>query len=259
MKLISLLELRMNYVISPLQNGRCIIAGNHAFYRGNPDERYVYMLFLWLIEGYEKPILVDSGLYNVQEMNQGAAHVLAEPIIQSKDEATIAQLAMHGYKPEDIGYVFITHLHFDHVDQLDIYINAKIVVSAKGLALATANPGWVGSWAPGKTLKGLTDTWKDRTIVVDNKEVIPGINVLWLGGHTPCSQGICVRTALGEVVLTGDTVSLLRNFVEQIPIGVYYNLDECYSAMKKLAERDAIIIPSHDPNVFERFPEGVIG
>jgi len=249
----------MNYKIRALRNGDCVIAGNHAFYKGNPDERYRYMLFLWLIEGGEKPILVDGGLENVEEMNRGAAHVLAKPITQSADEATIAQLARHGYKPEDIGYIFITHLHFDHVDQLEIYKNAKIVVSAKGLREATKNPGWVGSWAPGKTLKGLTDTWKERVIAVDDVEVIDGISVMWLGGHTPCSQAVCVQTALGEAIMTGDTVSLLDNIERQIPVGVYHDLDECRSAMKKLAERDSIILPSHDPSIFDRFPEGIIG
>jgi glyoxylase-like metal-dependent hydrolase (beta-lactamase superfamily II) len=217
------------------------------------------MLFLWLIEGGDKPILVDAGLYNVEEMNRGAAHVMAQPIVQPSEEATLAQLARYGYRPEDIGYVFITHLHFDHVDQLDVYTSAKIVVSQRGLAAATADPEWVGSWAPGKTLKGLTDTWKERVIAVDDTEVLPGIQVMWLGGHTPCSQAICVQTALGEAVLTGDTVSLLANFEKQIPMGIYHNLKECRAALKNLAERESIIIPSHDPGIFDRYPEGVIG
>ena len=105
----------------------------------------------------------------------------------------------------------------------------------------------------------LTDTWKERTIAVDNEEVVPGISVMWLGGHTPCSQGVCVQTALGEAILTGDTVSLLHNIDKQIPVGVHHNLGECRTAMKKLAERNAIVIPSHDPGIFERFPKGVIG
>jgi len=249
----------MNYTIRPLRNGECVIAGHHAFYQGDPEERYPFGLFLWLIEGGDKPILVDAGLDDVEDMNRGAAHVLATPIVQPSEEATLAQLACHGYRPEDIGYVFITHLHFDHVDQLDLYTNAKIVVSARGLAAATANPGWRGSWAPGKTLEGLTNLWKDRVIVVDDAEVTPGIEVLWIGGHTPCSQAVCVQTAHGEVILTGDTVSMLGNIERQIPMGIHDNLDECRAALKMLAKRGSIIIPSHDPGVFDRYPEGVIG
>lgn len=249
----------MNYKIRPLRNGECVIAGNHAYYKGNPEERYPFTLFLWLIEGGDKPMLIDAGLEDVADMNKGAAHVLAKPIIQPPEETTLAQLARYGYKPEDIGYVFITHLHFDHVDQLDIYTNAKIVVSARGLAEATKNPGWVGSWAPGKTLEGLTNTWKDRVIAVDDAEIVPGISVLWLGGHTPCNQAVCVQTAIGETIFTGDTVSVLGNFKKQIPMGIHDNLEECQAALRKLAERGSIVIPSHDPGVFDRFPEGVIG
>jgi glyoxylase-like metal-dependent hydrolase (beta-lactamase superfamily II) len=148
---------------------------------------------------------------------------LAEPIVQPPEQATITQLARHGYRPEDMEYVFITHLHFDHVDQLE-----------------------------------LTNTWKDRVIATDDAEVVPGIRVMWIGGHTPCSQAICVQTAQGEAILTGDTVSLLANIEKQIPMGIYHNLEECRAALKKLAQRDAIILPSHDPGVFDRFPEGVI-
>jgi hypothetical protein len=108
----------MNYTIYPLKNGRCVIAGNHAFLGRNPAERYPYNLYLWLIRGWEEPILVDAGLKDVEEMNRGAAHVLAEPIVQCAGETVQAQLAKFGIGVEDIGWVFITHLHFDHVNEL---------------------------------------------------------------------------------------------------------------------------------------------
>jgi glyoxylase-like metal-dependent hydrolase (beta-lactamase superfamily II) len=246
----------MHYTIRPLRNGECVVAGHHAFYQGNPSERYTFTLFVWLIEGGDKPMLVEAGLYDVAEMNRTAAHVMAEPIVQPPEQATLAQLARHGYQPEDIGHVFITHMHFDHVDQLDLYTNAKIVVSARGLAAATAK---TRTWVPRKILEGLTNTWKSRVIAVDDAEVLPGIRVLWVGGHTPCSQAICVQTAKGEAIFPGDTVSLLANFERQIPLGVYDNLSECRATLKKLTERDYIILPSHDPGVSDRFPEGVIG
>lgn len=130
----------MSYTIHALINGECQVAGHHAYYQGNPDERYRFLLIVWLIEGPQGPMLVDTGLFHVDDMNQGAAHVLAEPIVQTPAQDIRAQLKRHGYAPEDIRCVFITHLHFDHVDQLDLYSNARYVVSQRGLqeALGTA-------------------------------------------------------------------------------------------------------------------------
>ena len=62
------------YRIYPLRNGICKIAGNHAFYGGPNAETYDYALYIWLVLGGDKPILVDAGLSNIEEMNRGAAH-----------------------------------------------------------------------------------------------------------------------------------------------------------------------------------------
>jgi glyoxylase-like metal-dependent hydrolase (beta-lactamase superfamily II) len=251
--------MEVRYRIKALPNGRCAVAGNHAFLGGDPREKYTYFLFLWLIEGGPKPILVDAGLRNVDEMNAGAAHVLAEPIVQPPDQTTRAQLAAHGVAPEDVGAVIITHLHFDHVDELDIYPNARIIVSKRGLEAATAFPGWHGSWAPFKTLQGLTQDWKDRVLAADDAEILPGIRTMWLGGHTPCSQAVLVQTEIGRVALTGDTVSLLANFERGVPVGVAVDYQQCRDAMNRLRQAADVVVPSHDPSVFTRFPNGVIG
>ena len=66
----------MTYTIRPLLNGTCQVAGHHAYYQGDPEARYTFLLLVWLIEGPEGPMLVDTGLTHVDDMNQGAAHVL---------------------------------------------------------------------------------------------------------------------------------------------------------------------------------------
>jgi glyoxylase-like metal-dependent hydrolase (beta-lactamase superfamily II) len=131
------------YRVYPLPNGTCKIAGNHAFYGGNNTETYEYALYLWLILGGEKPILVDAGLSDVEEMNRGAAHVLREPISQRPEEQSRVQLRKFGLRPEDIGHVLATHLHFDHVDDLLSYKNAKVYVGKKEwIGTTEAAPGW---------------------------------------------------------------------------------------------------------------------
>jgi len=243
------------YRIYPLPNGRCKIAGNHAFEGGDETETYEYMLFVWLILGGDKPILVDAGLNDVAEMNRGAAKVLREPITQRPDETVKAQLRKFGLTPDDIGHVFVTHLHFDHVDGLTDFKNARIYIGRKEWELATAND-CRGSWGHGRIMFTLRDEpgWNKRLVLVEDEEVLPGLESFFVGGHTLGSMAYRVNTAHGKVVLTGDTVSLLANIEKDIPVGVRMNLEDCITGMKKIRERADVVLPSHDPGTLDRWP-----
>lgn len=244
------------HTVTPLRNGRCAIAGNHVFADGDSAERYEFALLVWLVEGPSGPCLVDCGLRHVDEMNRGAAHVLAEPINQRPEEDVRRQLGRYGRSPEDIEAIFVTHLHFDHVDNLDLFPNARIVVSERGLRAATSDPGWAGSWTPGKTLEGLTGAWKPRVVLTDDAEVLPGIRTVWLGGHSPCSQGVLVDTAAGQAFLAGDTIHRHENLEQMRPIGVYHDLDECREALDRVRAMGVTLMPGHDPRSLELHAEG---
>ncbi len=241
------------YRIYPLRNGVCKLAGNHAFYGGNNAETYGYALYLWLILGGEKPILVDAGLTNVAEMNRGAAHVLREPITQDANESSRVQLRKFGLTPEDIGHVFITHLHFDHVDDVLQYSNAKIYVGKKEWDGATSQSP---SWGHGPFLHEFSNNpqCRGRLVLVEDQEVLPGIESFWIGGHTPGSTAYRIHTARGWAVITGDTISLLANFERNTPPGVFANLDECRAAIEKVRAKADIVLPSHDPGTLDRWP-----
>jgi glyoxylase-like metal-dependent hydrolase (beta-lactamase superfamily II) len=241
------------YRIYPLRNGVCKIAGNHAFYNGNEDESYDFALYLWLILGGDSPILVDAGLTDVAEMNRGAAHVLREPITQAENESSRAQLRKFGLKPEDIGHVLITHLHFDHVNDLLLYTNAKVYIGKKEWQGATTS---APSWGDGRIMHEFLNNpqCRKRLVLVEDQQVLPGIESFWVGGHTPGSMAYCVNTAYGRAVLTGDTVSLLANFERNIPLGIFSNLEECRQALDKIRARADIVLPSHDPGTLDRWP-----
>ncbi|MHC4797224.1 MAG: N-acyl homoserine lactonase family protein [Planctomycetota bacterium] len=244
---------RPTYRIYPLLNGMCKVAGNHAFYSGNSNETYDHALYIWLILGSDKPILVDAGLQNVTEMNRGAAKVLREPITQTPQQCSRAQLRKFGLGPEDIGQVFITHLHFDHIDELLKYTNATIHIGRREWELATAND-CRGSWGHGPILFKLRDdpAWRQRLHLIEDEEVLPGFESFWVGGHTPGSMAFLVNTIHGRVALTGDTVSLLSNMDK--PIGVYSNLKEVKTAIKTIRHKADIVLPSHDPSTLDRWP-----
>jgi len=243
----------VEYRIYPLRNGVCKIAGHHAFHGGSDKGLYDYALYIWLVLGGEKPVLVDAGLTDVAEMNRGAAHVLAEPITQGEHESSVAQLRKFGLSPDDIGHVLITHLHFDHVDDALLYRNAKIYVGKKEWEGAT---GRSPSWGHGPFLHAFLNDpqCKQRLVLVQDEEILPGIESFWVGGHTPGSMAYRVNTAHGRAVLTGDTISLLANFERAVPPGVHTSLKECRAAIEKVRAKAAIVLPSHDPGTLDRWP-----
>ncbi len=246
------------YRIYALRNGVCKIAGNHAFHGGDNGETYDYALYFWLILGGEKPIMVDAGLTDVAEMNRGAAPVLRQPITQDQRESTPAQLRRFGLAPEDIGHVLITHLHFDHVDDLPLYTKAGVYIGKKEWEGATAA---APSWGHARVLREFTSNiqCRERLVLVEDQEVLPGVESFWIGGHTPGSMAFCVNTAYGRVVLTGDTVPLLANFERNVPPGIFSDLEECRAAMAKIRSRADVVLPSHDPGTLDRWPPAPAG
>jgi len=241
------------YRIYPLRNGVCKIAGNHAFHGGNNEETCDFALFIWLILGGDKPMLVDAGITDLEEMNRGAAHVLREPITQSEHESSRAQLRKFGLTPEDIGHVFITHLHFDHVDDLLLYKNARVYIGKKEWeGVTTTAPHWGHPRVVHEFLNN--PQCKQRLVLVEDQNILPGIESFWVGGHTSGSMAYLVNTAYGRAVLTGDTISLLGNFERKIPPGVFSDLQECRAAIEKIGSRADIVLPSHDPVALKIWP-----
>jgi N-acyl homoserine lactone hydrolase len=244
------------YRIHPLRNGDVGIPGKYAFKGGSENEVHPYRLYAFLILGGAKPMLVDAGLIDVDDMNRGAAHVLASPIVQKPEHTIPNHLRRLGLAPEDVGHVFITHLHFDHVDGLDAFTNAAVYIGRKEWEHAKRAHEEGRGWAHGRLMHNFLSEpqWKRRLNLVEDQEILPGVESFLVGGHTPGSMAYSFNTAAGRTVCTGDTVSLLANLEKNIPIGVYHDLDECVSGMQKVRERADFVLPSHDPLNDERRP-----
>jgi glyoxylase-like metal-dependent hydrolase (beta-lactamase superfamily II) len=91
----------------------------------------------------------------------------------------------------------------------------------------------------------------------DDREILPGVRVYTGGRHTFASQYAGVRTRAGTVVLASDNAYLFENLERGVAIG--QTLDRAANVaaqarMLKLAARPALVVPGHDPAVFERFP-----
>ncbi|MEM1515573.1 MAG: N-acyl homoserine lactonase family protein [Candidatus Bathyarchaeia archaeon] len=138
------------------------------------------------------------------------------PVTKYSDENKLEnQLKLMGLSPKDISVVIFSHLHLDHAGGALLFKDLKtpLVAHKKELSYALyAN--WIGKpgaygWVDLEPLRGAPwICFEGETL-----EVFPGIDLIWVGGHTPGSIIMRVTTNHGSTyIFTGDFVHYLKSW-----------------------------------------------
>ena len=219
----------------------------------DPARKLDIAMTVWLVKGDGRVVLVDSGFYREQFLKQWKPKYFIKP-----SEA----LSELGVKPEDVTDVIISHMHWDHADGMDLFPNARIWLQKDEYVYYTGE-----AWQRKDTHGGID---KDDVLTAvrlnleghvglvngDAQEIIPGITCYIGGKHTYQSQYVGVRTKSGTVVLASDNMYLYENLEKHLPIAQTLDADSNLRAqdrMKQIATTPRLIIPGHDPAVFEKF------
>lgn len=232
----------LRYHLRALKNGQCEVRDYITFGDKWSEETRVYFLYIWLIEGGPKPMIVDTGPKDIDAFNKATEEYIPIGVTQAPDETTLGALAKAGVSPADVGYVFITHMHGDHFTNYDLFPNATIVTNENAFPDGPAS-------APADM--------RDRLLLVGDDEVAPGVSTFFLGCHSADSQGIAINTEKGRVVLSGDVAYMFENLEQDRPIRAE-DIEACRQALQVLRSRGDIVLPGHDPLILERFPGGII-
>jgi glyoxylase-like metal-dependent hydrolase (beta-lactamase superfamily II) len=254
----------MEYTIKICRNGTTKAPGPEIFYLKDWDKEYTLVTYLFIVRGGGHTMLVDTGCGDIEPINRMLHAEFGGKISFDlpQEETTGAILAREGVDPAQVDHVFVSHLHHDHAGNVDLFPNAKLVLSRHGwLEYAKKERPYYYAEAlfPSRPIRHIASQPADKLLLVDGEcEVLPGISCFWVGGHTPCCLAVQVNTARGRVVFTSDVAFFERNVTEEHPIGMFYNLWECHEAYKQIKRRADIIVTSHDPGVLARFPDGRI-
>ena len=212
----------------------------------------------WLISGGEKPVLVDSSFRAVEDATEQQGLTCR----RSPEQMLEAQLAKHGLKPADIGYLIHTHLHMDHAGQDYLLPNARILIQRKELQNAAAPNFYPAPFYDRVNVGRLIDPlWKQVDVLDGEGEILPGIRAVHMPGHTPAHQAVYVDTASGMAIITGDAaMNVATNVRKQVAPGIVDNMADVMNGLRRLAKEEAAgarLLPTHDPEVFSLYPDGV--
>ncbi len=245
----------MGWTIRPLKTGEIAGDRSNMTLGRNQGKKEVVPSIVWLIEGGPQLILVDTGMCETERANHHHPGSKQEP-----GEASHELLAKLGIKPEDIGMILFTHLHWDHCQNMELYTKATYVVHEKELAFAcNPIPPYYRSYEA--SVLGITAPFVGKRFeqVSGETKVAEGITVFPTPGHSPGHMSVEVQTAKGKYIIAGDAVMVYENLEEDPAqhlrfrmIGRYINMAEAWTSLERIAGRGGVILPDHDWKIFDQ-------
>ena len=212
-------------------------------------------VMVWLLKGSNgRNVLVDSGFYRQKFVEQWKVQEFRSPA---------DAVAAAGVAPDQITDIIISHAHWDHVDGADLFPKATVWIQRDEYQYYTGE-----AWHARNTHGGVDEedvqmlvkinlAGRLRFVNGDDQEPVAGIRCYIGGKHTYQSQYVSAATAAGTVVLTSDNVYLYENLEKRTPIAQTLDAASNLKAqdrIRTLASKPGLIVPGHDPAVFDRFP-----
>jgi glyoxylase-like metal-dependent hydrolase (beta-lactamase superfamily II) len=206
-----------------------------------------------LIEAGEHRVLVDTGIGDrLGEKDRGLYGV--EPT------TLLAGLAERGVAPEDVDAVVNTHLHFDHCGGNTRLDDGRLVPVFPKARYVMQKGEWEDASHPNERTRGSyrEDNFipiaeaHQLELVQGESEVVPGVHVVPIGGHTAYHQMVVVESEGQRLLIPSDVLPTASHVApawitgfDLFPLGTL-------SAKKRLlddaVESGAAIVFYHDPH-----------
>jgi glyoxylase-like metal-dependent hydrolase (beta-lactamase superfamily II) len=241
------------YEVYALKYGERDTTKCQFFFRESSHDPLTLHYFVWLILGGPHPVLVDTGFL---EDDARARHI-------RNYVSPAAMVERAGVKPADIPVALITHLHYDHWAGHSLFPKAEYWIQRDEVSFWTGPFGSTPAFRQSANVDALarlvTLNYGQRVKIVEGeREVLPGLRVHRVGGHTAGLQIVTVQTARGPVVLTSDASHFYHNVETRQPVQIITSLPEMLTAFEtihELAGKEKLIVAGHDPEVAARFKE----
>ncbi len=223
-----------------------------------PDERNRILLSLTclLVKTGRKTVLVDTGIGDKRDAK------FTEMYAVDRSRNLPGSLAEVGMKPEDIDYVVLSHLHFDHAGGATRReINGDVTPTFPKATYIIQEGMWNEALDPNPRTKGsymkedFTELRQRGRVkfVRGDEEVTPGVRTRLTGGHVRHHQGVEIESQGRKAFFWGD---LLPTTHHAKPAWVMsYDLfpHEVASMKEKMvaqaAAEDWLNVFEHDPDV----------
>src|SRR6202140_2735265 len=188
--------------------------------------------FVWAIVGPSGTIVVDTGFD--EAMGKKRQRQMIKPVRDG--------LLALGIAPETVKTVIVSHLHYDHCGNYDLFPQARYHLQDREMAYATGrcmcHQALRAPFEVEDVVSMVREVFTGRAVFHDGaEEIVPGVSVHHIGGHSKGLQSVRVKTRRGYVVLAADASHLYTHIDGGRGFPLTYNIEEDvegYQTLKKL-------------------------
>lgn len=223
------------------------------FIGGDPHDTDMPLDYsVWAIRNEARTIVVDTG-FSAKSGAERGRQMVTHPA---------EGLKRIGVDPDSVTDVILTHLHYDHAGNIDLFPRARFHLQDCEMQFATGrcmchalmrHPFEVDDIVTlVRRLYGGDVQFHDG-----DAELAPGVTLHFTGGHSKGLQAVRVKTRRGYVMVASDTAHFFRHLDERRVFTTTYNVGdtlEGYNRIEALATSHDHIIPGHDPLVLSLYP-----
>lgn len=161
-----------------------------------------------------------------------------------------AGLAKRGLKPADIRRVFLSHMHFDHVMNIDLFPHTTEVFVSRAEWDYVSNPHPADDWLPW----GIQDQLKKYKLhlIEGTAELSAGVRYFPVPGHTPGCYALALDLADGRrATLAADALKFPREAILGRSDHSFDTPEAAARSIRTIVEMSDIIIPGHYGTLFK--------
>lgn len=247
------------YTIYAVQYAHRKTSSTEVFYGDYHNTPMAMDYFVWAITNGTHTVVVDLGFTEAVGTRRGRQFL----------RCPSQGLAELGIDCGSVEHVVLSHMHYDHVGNYALFPRATFYVQDSEMSFYTgryaSQPAFRHSIEVDDVVGLVRLNYDGRLRFVDGEqEILPGIGVHKVGGHTAGMQIVTVQTKEGRAVVASDASHYYHNIENNVPFMVIHDIPSMYRAFERiraLAERPELIVPGHDPLVHERLQpvaEGIV-
>jgi N-acyl homoserine lactone hydrolase len=159
----------------------------------------------------------------------------------------IKALRDRGLTPADVRYVFLTHLHFDHSHNVDLFPHATFYVSRAewDYALNPHPDDILMPWCIHAQLQ------KGTLELIDGEgDLVPGLTYFPTPGHTPgCYSLQLTAKDRARVIIAGDAIKHAKEAIMARCDNAFDTIETGTKSIQRILQSADRIVPGHFPEL----------